>query len=121
MAEVKLIVAVDLKEEQINLVCAEILDVERLPSKVPDDVARYHLFRFKYTHEGDYTESLGKKIGDDLSIMVARKPIVSVFIYSMPGYSCSIKERMLYASCKNPLTEIITSLGLTINKKVIMK
>lgn len=61
MPQVKLFVAVDLDEEQINLVCAEILDVERLSSKVPDNAARYHLFRFKYTHEGDYTESLGKR------------------------------------------------------------
>lgn len=41
-----------------------------------------------------------------------------VFIYSMPGYNCSIKERMLYSSCKNPLTEIIAGLGLEIAKKV---
>lgn len=60
MALVKMYVAVDLEEERIDLVCAEILDVEKLSSQVPDDAARYHLFRFKYTHEGDYTESLGK-------------------------------------------------------------
>lgn len=41
-----------------------------------------------------------------------------VFIYSMPGYNCSIRERMLYSSCKNPLIEVITSLGLDIVKKV---
>lgn len=43
---------------------------------------------------------------------------VAVFIYSMPGYSCSIKERMLYSSCKAPLLELIQSLGVTITKKV---
>ena len=36
----------------------------------------------------------------------------------MPGYSCSIKERMLYSSCKAPLLELIQSLGVTITKKV---
>ncbi|CAH1969572.1 unnamed protein product [Acanthoscelides obtectus] len=41
-----------------------------------------------------------------------------VFIYSMPGYSCPIKERMLYSSCKNPLTDTITILGLEIAKKL---
>lgn len=41
-----------------------------------------------------------------------------VFIYSMPGYSCSIKERMLYSSCKAPLLDLIQSLGVTIAKKV---
>ena len=30
-----------------------------------------------------------------------------VFIYSMPGYSVSIKERMLYSSCKNSVVEAI--------------
>ncbi|CAH1969573.1 unnamed protein product [Acanthoscelides obtectus] len=42
----------------------------------------------------------------------------SIFIYSMPGYSCPIKERMLYSSCKNPLTDTITILGLEIAKKL---
>lgn len=36
----------------------------------------------------------------------------------MPGYSCSIKERMLYSSCKAPLLDLIQSLGVTIAKKV---
>lgn len=36
----------------------------------------------------------------------------------MPGYSCSIKERMLYSSCKAPLLEFIQSLGVIITKKV---
>lgn len=36
----------------------------------------------------------------------------------MPGYNCSIKERMLYSSCKNPFTDSITGLGLEITKKV---
>lgn len=44
---------------------------------------------------------------------------LAVFIYSMPGYSCSVKERMLYSSCKAPLIDLIESnLGLTISKKV---
>lgn len=42
----------------------------------------------------------------------------TVFIYSMPGYSCTIKERMLYSSCKGPLLDLIQSLGVTIAKKV---
>lgn len=44
--------------------------------------------------------------------------IFLVFIYSMPGYSCSIKERMLYSSCKAPLLDLIQSLGVIIAKKV---
>ncbi|XP_025835468.1 twinfilin-like, partial [Agrilus planipennis] len=90
---------IDIENEKINLATAENVPIEKLPSKVPEKSARYHLYRFMHTHEGDYMESI-------------------VFIYSMPGYSCSIKERMLYSSCKNPLIDVITQLGLDINKKV---
>lgn len=38
----------------------------------------------------------------------------------MPGYSCTIKERMLYSSCKAPLLDLIQSLGVSIAKKVSM-
>ena len=43
---------------------------------------------------------------------------VSVFIYSLPGFKCSIKERMLYSSCKSPLVEQLEAKGVTIEKKV---
>ena len=37
----------------------------------------------------------------------------------MPGYNCSIKERMLYSSCKASLVDRLESqLGLEITKKV---
>ncbi|ENN81951.1 twinfilin [Dendroctonus ponderosae] len=90
---------IDIPEETINLVCAENISLEQLPAKVPSDTARYHLYKFKHTHEGDYTESI-------------------VFIYSMPGYNITVKERMLYSSCKIPLTSTITELGLEIIKKI---
>ncbi|XP_065066650.1 twinfilin-1-like [Rhopilema esculentum] len=73
---------IDIEKEEILLAKSEAeLSVESLPANVPTDEARYHFFLFKHTHEGDYLESI-------------------VFIYSMPGYSCSVKERMLYSSCK---------------------
>jgi twinfilin-like protein len=90
---------INIEEETIHLVNAEILSIDKLPSKVPEDSGRYHLYKFKHTHEGDYMENI-------------------VFIYSMPGYNCPIKERMLYSSCKNPLTDTITNLGLDIVKKL---
>lgn len=52
---------VDIDEEKIHLVTAENLNIEKLPSKVPDNAARYHLYKFKHTHEGDYMENIGKK------------------------------------------------------------
>ena len=34
-------------------------DISDLAGKVPEDSARYHLYRFKHNHEGDYLESTG--------------------------------------------------------------
>lgn len=43
----------------------------------------------------------------------------AVFIYSMPGYKCSIKERMLYSSCKSRLLDSVEQdFQLEIAKKV---
>lgn len=43
----------------------------------------------------------------------------TVFIYSMPGYKCSIKERMLYSSCKSRLLDSVEQdFQLEIAKKV---
>ncbi|XP_041347799.1 twinfilin-1-like isoform X2 [Gigantopelta aegis] len=50
--------SVDVNEEVVNLEMAENIKVGSLPSKVPKDQARYHLFNFKHTHEGDYMESI---------------------------------------------------------------
>lgn len=69
---------INLSEEQIHLVKASssVDSAAKLPKEVPEDHARYHLFLFKHTHEGDYQEAL-------------------IFIYTMPGYACSVKERMM--------------------------
>ncbi|XP_068615885.1 twinfilin-2-like, partial [Brachionichthys hirsutus] len=76
----------DVKKETIELVHSNHTETCDLPHSVPKDTPRYHFFLYKHSHEGDYLESV-------------------VFIYSMPGYSCSIKERMLYSSCKSRLLE----------------
>lgn len=45
--------------------------------------------------------------------------VFAVFIYSMPGYKCSIKERMLYSSCKSRLLDTVEQeFCLEIAKKV---
>lgn len=92
--------SIEQQEEQIHLVKAAQIDVAKLASQVPSDHARYHLFLFKHSHEGDYMESF-------------------VFIYSMPGYNCSVKERMMYSSCKGLFVKSIESLGVEIAKKVM--
>ncbi|KAL0277199.1 UNVERIFIED_CONTAM: hypothetical protein PYX00_004563 [Menopon gallinae] len=90
---------IDIEKEQIHLTEACQLKVTELQKKIPTDSARYHLFRFKHTYEGDYMEKI-------------------IFIYSMPGYKCPIKERMLYSSCKAPLLESISNLGVQVDKKL---
>lgn len=50
---------IDLEEEKIHLVTACDVSLDKLPTKVPSDSARYHLYNFKHTHEGDYTECIG--------------------------------------------------------------
>ncbi|OWK17083.1 TWF1 [Cervus elaphus hippelaphus] len=79
---------IDIKNEIIILANTINTELKDLPKRIPKDAARYHFFLYKHSHEGDYLESI-------------------VFIYSMPGYTCSIRERMLYSSCKSPLLEIV--------------
>ncbi|XP_028305606.1 twinfilin-1a [Gouania willdenowi] len=91
---------INLDKELIQLDHGDLIGVKDLPSKVPNGEARYHLFLFKHSHEGDYLESI-------------------VFIYSMPGYKCGIKERMMYSSCKNSLIDILEQqLQMEIEKKL---
>ncbi|EDV91615.1 twinfilin [Drosophila grimshawi] len=90
---------ISLEEERIHVSHAGNVDLQDLRRQVPEDHARYHLYIFKHTHEGDYLESF-------------------VFIYSMPGYSCSVRERMMYSSCKAPFIEQLAELGINVDKKL---
>ncbi|CAI5767106.1 twinfilin-2 isoform X4 [Podarcis lilfordi] len=90
----------DLERETIDLVHTNATEIADLPKRIPQDSARYHFFLYKHSHEGDYLESV-------------------VFIYSMPGYKCSIKERMLYSSCKSRLLDSVEqNFCLEIAKKI---
>lgn len=52
-------------------------------------------------------------------IIIIIPGVFPVFLYSMPGYKCSIRERMLYSSCRNPLVDTVENhLGIDIAKKV---
>ncbi|KAG8439747.1 hypothetical protein GDO86_005790 [Hymenochirus boettgeri] len=86
---------IDVTNETIILADTTKTEVRDLPERIPKDAARYHFFLYKHSHEGDYLNSV-------------------VFIYSMPGYTCSIRERMLYSSCKGPLLDVI-------EKKLLME
>ncbi|XP_041458085.1 twinfilin-1-like [Lytechinus variegatus] len=90
---------IDVDAEMIRLASCEHTDVNTLPSRVPDDSPRYHLFVFPHVYEGDKLNSI-------------------VFIYTMPGYKCSVKERMLYSSCKAPLLFSLEQMGFEIAAKI---
>ncbi len=51
---------IDTSKEIIDLADKKICDVKSLPSKVPEDAPRYHIFRFDHTHEGDFQKSTSK-------------------------------------------------------------
>lgn len=92
--------SIDIDKEEINLESFEDTNIEFLPNRVPNDHARYHVFKFPHNYEGDYIKSI-------------------VFIYSVPGYNCPIKERMLYSSCKSQLIDVIEGkIGIEIAKKI---
>lgn len=58
--------------------------VDQLMTEIPSDKGRFYLYRFKHVHEEKQFAS-------------------ALFIYSMPGFKCTVKERMLYSSCKSEL------------------
>ncbi|XP_071960813.1 twinfilin-2-like [Antedon mediterranea] len=93
--------SLDVEKEEIHL--SEYMDdiaANELASHVPESSPRYHLFLFKHTHEGDALKSI-------------------VFIYSMPGYKCSVKERMLYSTCKSPfLNGIANEFNIEVAKSI---
>lgn len=91
---------IDLDKEEIHVVKAENIDVNKLASLAWDENhARFHIFIFKHSYDGDYLES-------------------QVFIYTMPGYNCSVKERMMYSSSKAPFLGTLQELGLEVVKKL---
>jgi len=69
--------SLDTEQEMINLALAETTAADDIAALIPDSEPRYSVFNFKHNHEGDSLQSV-------------------VFVYSCPGYSCSIKQRLLY-------------------------
>lgn len=90
---------IELDREEIHITKAENIDVHKLKLQVPTDHARFHIYLFKHSYDGDWLESF-------------------VFIYSMPGYNCSVKERMMYSSSKAPFLDAIQNMGIEITKKL---
>ncbi|EFP04117.1 hypothetical protein CRE_27654 [Caenorhabditis remanei] len=92
---------VDTLNEAIKLESTlDSLEPTALASKVPRDKPRYTFYNFDHTWEG-----------------VPQK--CTLFIYSLPSSGSSIKERMLYSSCKGPfLSAAQNQYGVVITNKM---
>lgn len=90
---------IDLKNERILLDKKEKeLKIDELVDEIPADKGRFHLYRYKHTHGGEKFQSV-------------------LFIYSMPGFACSVKERMVYSSTKSEILQYLkVQIGLEIAK-----
>jgi twinfilin-like protein len=83
--------AVDIKGEQLVLDKAleHLNSVQHLvENEIPVNTGRFHLYRFRHLFEGE-------------------KQSPAVFIYSMPGFASSVKERMLYSSTKSEILQYL--------------
>ena len=49
--------SINISKEIIDLEDQKGCDIHQLVSRVPEDVPRYHVFRFDHTHEGDFLKS----------------------------------------------------------------
>ncbi|KHN77975.1 Twinfilin-1 [Toxocara canis] len=74
--------SVDTLNEAIKLEASkENLTPEELRAAIPRDKPRYSFYNFAHDFNNQHYQSI-------------------IFIYSMPSSGCTIKERMLYSSCK---------------------
>lgn len=91
---------IDTDKEIICLAMSGTHSACELDGLIPKDDARYHIYNYKHTFGG-------------------KRLTTPIFIYTMPGYKCSIKARMLFSSCKGPLlTDLEQQFGITFEKKL---
>ena len=55
--------SINISKEIIDVTDTKSCDIQSLPSRVPEEVPRYHVFRFDHTHEGDFMKSTSKYDG----------------------------------------------------------
>lgn len=94
---------IDLTKEIIQLEMAKKkFSVNELAQSTPSKSARYILIKYPHNYEDKFYEAV-------------------LFIYWAPVESCSVKERMLYSTCKIPLLTALTDeqrFGIKISKKL---
>ena len=90
---------IDQDNEVVGVENPSTCTVQQLPNKVPEDVPRYHLFRFSHIQEGQKMDDM-------------------IFILTMPCKSCSMIEKILYKSCQSGIISDVENLGVKIDKQV---
>jgi hypothetical protein len=91
------------------LPCEYLVQVKIL---LPADVA-YHLTPF-VCNKVCWSVPIGPTVTTNVTVR-----LYVVFIYTVPGYNCPVKERMLYSTCKSPLLETVEKeFGLEIARQI---
>lgn len=90
---------VDIQKEIIDLSAAKNVQINNLNKEISSERPRYYIFVFEHFYDGELRKS-------------------NIFIYSMPGNVASIKEKMLYSSCKNAFIDRLILKNIPISKKI---
>ena len=97
--------------------------VDQLPSRVPNDVPRYHVFQFDHTHEGDFLKSTSKKFVKlclHLSYVVQNSYNFDEFFYSKFQPSSTQCLATIAPSKNECFTPVVRTLSLRFwSKKVL--
>ncbi|KRX27957.1 Twinfilin-1 [Trichinella nelsoni] len=89
--------SIDTLNEVIKLVTADNIPSNRISKWIPPKSPRYHFYAPKLTKAAN----------------------VIIFIYSIPPNGCTVKERMLYSSCKGPFLDTVQQVvGLKVDRKI---
>lgn len=84
---------IDIPEEMIRLVVADNTNTISMADNLNMDHPRYHFIAYNHEHDGQKCRPM-------------------FFVYSCPANSCSVKERMMYASCKSHVVAEANAIGL---------
>lgn len=49
-----------MEDEKVDISFTGDVSIEKLPSKIPENTARYHIFNYAHSYEGEQIKSIGK-------------------------------------------------------------
>ncbi|VDM32735.1 unnamed protein product [Hydatigera taeniaeformis] len=110
---------INIPEERIFVAVSKSnLKPEEIGALTPPNTGSYHLYRFIHEFDGSRYDPIGAFIyalTDYLNSFLSKL----VFVHTIPGYQSSIKERMLYSSCKGNLIDCLSRhYGIDIQRKL---